>query len=47
MITEILLSGTLAVQSALHGLLDKVRDLGLWIITMRRLLAEQTGGELR
>ena len=37
MITETLLSGTLADQSALHGILDKVRDLSLCIVTVRRL----------
>jgi hypothetical protein len=34
---ETLLSGTLADQSALRGVLDKVCDLGLSIITVRRL----------
>jgi hypothetical protein len=34
---ETVLSGALADQSALHGVLDKVRDLGLSIITVRRL----------
>jgi hypothetical protein len=34
---ETVLSGTLADQSALHGVLDKVCDLGLSIITVRRL----------
>ena len=44
---ETLLSGTMADQSALHGILDKVRDLGLCIITVRRLPPEHTGGEPR
>jgi hypothetical protein len=41
---ETLLSGTLADQSALHGILDKVRDLGVCIIAVRRLPPEHTGG---
>jgi hypothetical protein len=42
---ETLLSGTLPDQPALHGILDKVRDLGLGIITVRRLPPEQPGEE--
>jgi hypothetical protein len=38
---ETILSGTLPDQPALHGILDKVRDLGLTIITVRRLPPEQ------
>ena len=41
---ETILSGTLPDQSALHGILDKVRDLGLSIIAVRRLPPEQIGG---
>jgi hypothetical protein len=44
---DTLLSGTLADQSALHGILNKVRDLGLCIITVRRLPPEHTGEEPR
>ena len=40
---ETVLSGTLPDQPALHGILDKVRDLGLTIITVRRLPPEQPG----
>jgi hypothetical protein len=40
---ETILSGALPDQPALHGILDKVRDLGLTIITMRRLPPEQPG----
>lgn len=40
---ETILSGTLPDQPALHGILDKVRDLGLTIITVRRLPPEQLG----
>jgi hypothetical protein len=40
---ETILSGVLPDQPALHGILDKVRDLGLTIITMRRLPPEQPG----
>ena len=36
---ETILSGTLPDQPALHGILDKVRDLGLSIIAVRRLPA--------
>lgn len=35
--TSRFLSGTLPDQPALHGILDKVRDLGLCIIMVRRL----------
>ena len=34
---ETVICGMLADQSALHGLLDKVRDLGLCLISVRRL----------
>jgi hypothetical protein len=34
---DTVLSGILPDQSALHGILDKVRDLGLTIIAVRRL----------
>lgn len=44
---ETLLSGTLPDQPALHGILDKVRDLGLSIITVRRLAPEGKAGERR
>jgi hypothetical protein len=44
---ETLLSRTLADQSALHGILDKVHDLGLCIITVRRLPPEHTEAEPR
>ena len=42
---ETTLSGTLPDQSALHGILEKVRNLGLSVITVRRLLTEEEGGE--
>jgi hypothetical protein len=42
---ETLLSGTLPDQPALHGILDKVRDLGLCIITVRRLSPKRPGEE--
>jgi hypothetical protein len=42
---ETILSGTLPDQPALHGILDKVRDLGLTIITVRRLPSEQLDHE--
>jgi hypothetical protein len=31
------LSGTLPDQSALHGILDKIRDLGLTVLSVRRM----------
>jgi hypothetical protein len=34
---ETVLSGTLADQSALHGVLEKLRDLGLSVVSVRRL----------
>jgi hypothetical protein len=42
---QTVLSGTLPDQSALHGVLDKVCDLGLTVITVRRLPPEELGGE--
>jgi hypothetical protein len=42
---ETVLSGTLPDQPALHGILDKVRDLGLTIIAVQRLPSEQPGEE--
>ena len=41
---QTILSGTLKDQSALHGILDQVGDLGL---TVRRLPPERPGGEPR
>jgi hypothetical protein len=35
------LSGTLPDQSALHGILDRVRDLGLTVISVRRILLDE------
>ena len=35
--TETVIRGLLADQAALHGLLTKVRDLGLCLISVRRL----------
>ena len=34
---ETVISGSLADQAALHGLLAKVRDLGLFLISVRHL----------
>jgi hypothetical protein len=42
---ETVICGLLADQPALHGLLTKVRDLGLCLISVRRLDAGQTGHE--
>ena len=42
---ETILSGTLPDQPALHGILDKVRDLGLTIIAVRRLPPQQQAGD--
>jgi hypothetical protein len=44
---ESVLSGTLPDQSALHGVLNKVVDLGLAVVTVRRLPPEELGGERR
>ena len=41
------LSGTLRDQSELHGVLDKVRDLGLSIITVRRMPPQDGAGKQR
>jgi hypothetical protein len=38
---ETVISGLLADQPALHGLLTKVRDLGLCLISVRRLDTSQ------
>jgi hypothetical protein len=38
---ETILSGMPRDQPALHGILDKVRDLGLTVIAVRRLPAEE------
>jgi hypothetical protein len=35
--TQTIISGPLADQAALHGLLNKIRDLGLCLISVRRL----------
>ena len=42
---ETLLTGTLPDQPALHGILDKVRDLGLCIITVRRIPPQEAAGD--
>jgi hypothetical protein len=42
---ETVISGLVADQPALHGLLTKVRDLGLCLISVRRLDAGQAGNE--
>jgi hypothetical protein len=34
---ETILSGSVADQPALHGILDRIRDLGLSVISVRRL----------
>src|SRR5262245_56329251 len=40
---ETVICGLLADQAALHGLLTKVRDLGLYLISVRRLDTGQAG----
>jgi hypothetical protein len=35
--TQTVISGSLPDQAALHGLLTKIRDLGLYLISVRRL----------
>jgi hypothetical protein len=42
---ETVICGLLADQAALHGLLTKVRDLGLRLISVRRLDTGQAGHE--
>jgi len=42
---ETVICGLLADQPALHGLLSKVRDLGLCLISVRRLDTGQAGNE--
>jgi hypothetical protein len=44
---ETILAGTVPDQSALHGILDRVRDLGLTITTVRRLPSGGTEGKRR
>lgn len=39
------LTGPLVDQAALHGLLTQIRDLGLPIVSMRRLCPESEGSE--
>jgi hypothetical protein len=41
--TQTAISGLLADQAALHGLLAKVRDLGLCLISVRRLDPGEAG----
>ena len=36
-VTHTIITGELADQAALHGVLDKIRDLGLSLISARRL----------
>jgi hypothetical protein len=38
---ETLLTGSVADQGALHGLLHKIRDLGLPLLTVQRLKEEE------
>jgi hypothetical protein len=40
-----IISGTLSDQSALHGVLDRLRDLGLTVIAVRRVPLGQGEGE--
>jgi hypothetical protein len=42
---ETVICGLVADQPALHGLLTKVRDLGLCLISVRRLDTDQAGNE--
>jgi len=44
---QTILSGTLRDQSELHGVLDKVRDLGLSVITVRRMPPQDGAREQR
>ena len=42
---ETVISGLLTDQPALHGLLAKIRDLGLCLISVRRLDTGEAGNE--
>ena len=42
---ETVLIGVVADQAALHGLLAKVRDLGLPLLEIKRLKSERTTGD--
>ena len=42
---ETVISGVLPDQPALHGLLAKIRDLGLCLISVRRLGTGEAGNE--
>jgi hypothetical protein len=42
---ETILSGTLSDQPALHGLLERARDLGLSVMSVRRLPPERSEGD--
>jgi hypothetical protein len=43
--TQTVISGLLADQPALHGLLAKIRDLGLCLISVRRQDPDEAGDE--
>ena len=43
--TQTVISGLLTDQAALHGLLAKIRDLGLCLISLRRLPASEAGNQ--
>lgn len=42
---QTVIAGLLPDQAALHGLLARVRDLGLWLISVRQLDASDAGDE--
>lgn len=41
---QTIMSGWLADQSALHGLLDRIRDLGLCLVSVRRQGPDASSG---
>ena len=43
--TQTVISGLIADQPALHGLLAKIRDLGLCLISVRRQESDEAGNE--
>jgi len=43
--TQTVISGLLTDQPALHGLLAKIRDLGLCLISVRQLPASEAGNQ--
>lgn len=45
-LNQTILYGTITDQSALHGVLEKIRDLGLTLLSVNRLNAPQDGSTM-